>query len=207
MKPSSDRLPTAEAARDHALAAANLLTPNADAAGRKDKQVRLYREALVALARSVATSMAEPAKGPVARSVASNRRKPSQGTRLHADPASAAVRPAKSTLDLAGTGVTFKITRKSGPVVTWQLDKLGRWLRELAALMRERERYALGLKSFGEHSPNIKRARRSALHVLEALAQFESDFVHETPSVRLSRDRDQAPKSAAARTRVGRAVA
>jgi hypothetical protein len=71
---------------------------------------------------------------------------------------------------LAAVGATI-VTHDGNPAVVWRLDQLGRWLNELVTLVqRPKERASLE----DRRKPDPSQARM-VRHVLEALAQHESD--------------------------------
>ncbi|VBA55042.1 recombinase family protein [Mycobacterium pseudokansasii] len=84
---------------------------------------------------------------------------------------------------------------KGDTVVVSRLDRLGRSLPELLALVEDLTSRGIGLRSLGEQIDTTSAAGRLVLHVFGALAEFERALMHERTMAGLA--------AARARGRVG----
>src|SRR5690348_9395311 len=85
--------------------------------------------------------------------------------------------------------------RPGDVLVVWRLDRLGRSLQHLIAVVAELAERGIGFKSLGEQIDTTTAGGKLVFHVFGALAEFERDLI---------RERTQAGLAAArARGRVG----
>ena len=78
-----------------------------------------------------------------------------------------------------GLAKALKVLRHGDVLVTWKLDRLGRSLAELIAIMAEMERRGVGFRSLSESIDTTTPGGRLVFHVMGALAEFERGLVSE----------------------------
>lgn len=94
-----------------------------------------------------------------------------------------------------GLLLALEVLREGDTLVVWRLDRLGRSLKDLIALMEKLESREVGLKSLQEGIDTASSGGKLVFHLFAALAEFER---------KLLRERTQAGLSAArARGRLG----
>ena len=69
--------------------------------------------------------------------------------------------------------------REGDPLVVWRLDRLGRNLADLVALVAEFERHRINFESLTEKIETGSPAGRLVFHVFAALAEFERNLIRE----------------------------
>ena len=77
----------------------------------------------------------------------------------------------------------LRMLQQGDTFVVWKLDRLGRNLRHLIALISELERRDIGFKSLSEGIDTETAAGRLLFHVLGALAEFERALISERTHV------------------------
>lgn len=94
-----------------------------------------------------------------------------------------------------GLALAMEVLREGDTLVVWRLDRLGRSLKDLIALIEKLESRDIGLKSLQENIDTASAGGKLVFHLFGALAEFER---------KLLRERTQAGLSAArARGRLG----
>lgn len=78
-----------------------------------------------------------------------------------------------------GLAKALKALRHGDVLVTWKLDRLGRSLAELIAIMAELERRGVGFRSLSGSIDTTTPGGRLVFHVMGALAEFERGLVSE----------------------------
>ena len=98
--------------------------------------------------------------------------------------------------------------RRVDAVVCWRLDRLGRGLRHLVALLDEFHALGVGFVSLGEGIDCTTPAGRLQMHILGAIAEFERARIAERVKAGLARARANGtrlgrPKSVVPTTKLG----
>jgi DNA invertase Pin-like site-specific DNA recombinase len=94
-----------------------------------------------------------------------------------------------------GLATALEVLRQGDVLVVWRLDRLGRSLKDLIALIAELEARGVGFQSLQEAIDTTSNGGRLIFHIFAALAEFEQ---------RLIRERTRAGLAAArARGRLG----
>lgn len=78
-----------------------------------------------------------------------------------------------------GLAKALKALQPGDVFVTWKLDRLGRSLAELIAIMEQLERRGIGLRSLSESIDTTTPGGRLVFHVMGALAEFERGLISE----------------------------
>jgi DNA invertase Pin-like site-specific DNA recombinase len=78
-----------------------------------------------------------------------------------------------------GLAAALSYLREGDVLAVWRLDRLGRSLQDLLALVTTLERRGIGLKSLQEHMDTTTPGGRLILHVFAALAEFERALIRE----------------------------
>jgi DNA invertase Pin-like site-specific DNA recombinase len=73
----------------------------------------------------------------------------------------------------------IKSLREGDTLIVWRLDRLGRNLADLVALVAEFERRKINFESLTEKIETISPAGRLVFHVFAALAEFERNLIRE----------------------------
>ncbi len=89
----------------------------------------------------------------------------------------------------------IKSLREGDTLIVWRLDRLGRNLTDLVALVAEFERRKINFESLTEKIETLSPAGRLVFHVFAALAEFERNLIRERTVAGL--------KAARARGRMG----
>lgn len=83
----------------------------------------------------------------------------------------AAVRP--------GLAAALETVTPGDVLVTWKLDRLGRSLSELIAIIHELEQRGIGFRSLSEQIDTTTAGGRLLFHIMGALAEFERGLISE----------------------------
>lgn len=95
----------------------------------------------------------------------------------------------------SGLSALMNVMRAGDTVVIWRLDRLGRSLKNLIALVERLDTVGIGLRSLQENIDTTSSGGRLVFHLFGALAEFERNLI---------RERTQAGLAAArARGRMG----
>ena len=79
----------------------------------------------------------------------------------------------------AGLESALEHARKGDSLVVWRLDRLGRSLRELIALVQDLEERGVGLRSLQEAIDTTTSSGKLVFHIFGALAEFERNLIRE----------------------------
>lgn len=81
--------------------------------------------------------------------------------------------------DRIGLAALMTVLRAGDTVVIWRLDRLGRSLKNLIALVERLEAAKVGLRSLQENIDTTSSGGRLVFHLFGALAEFERNLVRE----------------------------
>jgi DNA invertase Pin-like site-specific DNA recombinase len=81
--------------------------------------------------------------------------------------------------DRLGLKEAFEFARKGDTLVVWRLDRLGRSLKDLIALVEELENRQIGLRSLQESIDTTTSGGKLIFHMFGALAEFERNLIRE----------------------------
>ena len=84
--------------------------------------------------------------------------------------------------------------RSGDVVVIWKLDRLGRSLKDLVALVNDIEAKGAGLHSLNDHIDTTTPAGKLTFHLFAALAEFERDIIRERTKAGLEAARARGRK-------------
>jgi DNA invertase Pin-like site-specific DNA recombinase len=97
--------------------------------------------------------------------------------------------------DRQGLGEALSHLRAGDTLVVWRLDRLGRSLTQLIALINDLQSKGIGFKSLQENMDTTTSGGKLIFHIFGALAEFEREVIRERTSAGL--------QAARARGRVG----
>lgn len=78
-----------------------------------------------------------------------------------------------------GLATLMAVLRAGDTVVIWRLDRLGRSLKDLIALVEQLDAAGVGLRSVQENIDTVSIGGRLVFHVFGALAEFERNLIRE----------------------------
>ncbi len=81
--------------------------------------------------------------------------------------------------DRPGLRQAFDFCRTGDTLVVWRLDRLGRSLKDLIALVEEMEKRKIGLRSLQENIDTTSSGGKLIFHMFGALAEFERNLIRE----------------------------
>ncbi len=81
--------------------------------------------------------------------------------------------------DRLGLKEAFAFARKGDTLVVWRLDRLGRSLKDLIALVEQLESRKIGLRSLEESIDTTSSGGKLIFHMFGALAEFERNLIRE----------------------------
>ncbi|HEY9657179.1 MAG TPA: recombinase family protein [Allocoleopsis sp.] len=81
--------------------------------------------------------------------------------------------------DRPGLKQAFAFARKGDTLVVWRLDRLGRSLKDLIALIEELESRKIGFRSLQENIDTTTSGGKLIFHLFGALAEFERNLIRE----------------------------
>ncbi|MBD2068235.1 recombinase family protein [Leptolyngbya sp. FACHB-671] len=81
--------------------------------------------------------------------------------------------------DRPGLKQAFEFARKGDTLVVWRLDRLGRSLKDLIALVEDMEKCKIGLRSLQENIDTTSSGGKLIFHMFGALAEFERNLIRE----------------------------
>jgi DNA invertase Pin-like site-specific DNA recombinase len=84
--------------------------------------------------------------------------------------------------------------RERDTLVVWQLDRLGRSLKHLIAIVTALQNRKIGFRSLQEHIDTTTSGGKLVFHVFGALAEFERDLVQERTKAGLAAARARGKK-------------
>lgn len=92
-----------------------------------------------------------------------------------------------------GLVALMEVLRAGDTVVIWRLDRLGRSLKNLIALVERLEAVGVGLRSLQEKIDTTSSGGRLVFHLFGALAEFERNLVRERTQAGLTAARARPP--------------
>lgn len=96
--------------------------------------------------------------------------------------------------DRPGLKEAFDYVRPDDTLVVWRLDRLGRSLKDLIALVEELERRQIGFRSLQESIDTTTSGGRLIFHLFGALAEFERNLIRERTQAGLQAARARGRK-------------
>jgi len=96
--------------------------------------------------------------------------------------------------DRPGLKEAFDYVRPGDTLVVWRLDRLGRSLKDLIALVEELEGRGIGLRSLQEHLDTTTSGGMLIFHLFGALAEFERNVIRERTQAGLQAARARGRK-------------
>jgi len=88
----------------------------------------------------------------------------------------------------------FEFARKGDTIVVWRLDRLGRSLKDLIALVEELENRKIGFRSLQESMDTTTSGGKLIFHLFGALAEFERTLIRERTQAGLQAARARGRK-------------
>src|SRR5437588_483761 len=82
-------------------------------------------------------------------------------------------------VERAGLRQALEYVRAGDTLVVWRLDRLGRTLTQLIALMTELDERSVGFKSLTEQVDTTTSGGKLIFHIFGALAEFERTLIRE----------------------------
>lgn len=96
-----------------------------------------------------------------------------------------------SKQERSGIDQLREVLRKGDVLVVWRLDRLGRSLKQLIALIEEFESLGVGFRSVTESIDTTSPGGRLFFHIVGALAEFERNIIVERTKAGLSAARSR----------------
>lgn len=96
--------------------------------------------------------------------------------------------------DRPGLKEAFEFARKGDTIVVWRLDRLGRSLKDLIALVEALETRKIGLRSLQENIDTTTSGGKLIFHLFGALAEFERNLIRERTQAGLQAARARGHK-------------
>ena len=84
-----------------------------------------------------------------------------------------------STADRSGLNKAMEVLREGDTLVVWRLDRLGRSLSDLLAIVAQLKTLKVGLRSLQEAIDTASPAGTLIFHIFGALAEFERNLIKE----------------------------
>jgi DNA invertase Pin-like site-specific DNA recombinase len=115
--------------------------------------------------------------------------------------------------DRPGLKEAFEFARKGDTLVVWRLDRLGRSLKDLMALVEGLEQRAIGFRSLQESIDTTSSGGKLIFHMFGALAEFERNLIRERTQAGLQaarargRNGGRQQKLTAQQIEIGRSLA
>lgn len=97
-------------------------------------------------------------------------------------------------VDRPGLKQAFDFAREGDTIVVWRLDRLGRSLKDLIALVEELESRQIGLRSLQENIDTTTSGGKLIFHLFGALAEFERNLIRERTQAGLQAARARGRK-------------
>jgi len=85
-----------------------------------------------------------------------------------------------------GLALALEVLREDDTLVVWRLDRLGRSLKDLIALVEALEAQGIGLQSLKESIDTTSSGGKLVFHLFGALAEFERTLIRERTQAGLS---------------------
>ena len=96
--------------------------------------------------------------------------------------------------DRPGLQAALEFVRKGDTIVVWRLDRLGRSLKDLMALIEGLEQRAIGFRSLQESIDTTSSGGKLIFHLFGALAEFERNLMRERTQAGLQAARARGRK-------------
>lgn len=96
--------------------------------------------------------------------------------------------------DRPGLQAAFEFARSGDTIVVWRLDRLGRSLKDLIALVEELESRKIGFRSLQESIDTTSSGGKLIFHMFGALAEFERNLIRERTQAGLQAARARGRK-------------
>jgi len=96
--------------------------------------------------------------------------------------------------DRPGLKEAFEFAKKGDTIVVWRLDRLGRSLKDLIALVEALENRKIGLRSLQENTDTTTSGGKLIFHLFGALAEFERNLIRERTQAGLQAARARGRK-------------
>lgn len=96
--------------------------------------------------------------------------------------------------DRPGLKQAFDFAREGDTLVVWRLDRLGRSLKDLIALVEELENRKIGFRSLQENIDTTTSGGKLIFHLFGALAEFERNLIRERTQAGLQAARARGRK-------------
>jgi DNA invertase Pin-like site-specific DNA recombinase len=96
--------------------------------------------------------------------------------------------------DRPGLKDALEFARKGDTLVVWRLDRLGRSLKDLIALVEELENRKIGFRSLQESMDTTTSGGKLIFHLFGALAEFERNLIRESTQAGLQAARARGRK-------------
>ncbi len=115
--------------------------------------------------------------------------------------------------DRPGLKKAFDFAREGDTLVVWRLDRLGRSLKDLIALVEELESRKIGLRSLQENIDTTTSGGKLIFYLFGALAEFERNLIRERTQAGLQAARARGrkggrrPKLTAQQIEIGKLLA
>ncbi len=115
--------------------------------------------------------------------------------------------------DRPGLKEAFDYVRSGDTLVVWRLDRLGRSLKDLIALVEDLERREIGFRSLQESIDTTTSGGKLIFHLFGALAEFERNLIRERTQAGLQAARARGrtggrrPKLTQQQIEIGRSLA
>ena len=115
--------------------------------------------------------------------------------------------------DRPGLKEAFEFARKGDTIVVWRLDRLGRSLKDLMALVEGLEQRTIGFRSLQESIDTTSSGGKLIFHLFGALAEFERNLIRERTQAGLQAARTRGrrggrqPKLTLQQIDIGRSLA
>jgi DNA invertase Pin-like site-specific DNA recombinase len=88
--------------------------------------------------------------------------------------------------DRPGLTQAFEVMRAGDSLVVWRLDRLGRSLTQLIALMTQLDNRGVGFRSLTEQIDTTTSGGKLIFHIFGALAEFERNLIRERTNAGLA---------------------
>ncbi len=94
----------------------------------------------------------------------------------------------------SGLDEALKYCRKKDTLVVWKLDRIGRSMSHLIAIMKQLEEQRIRFRSITENIDTTSAGGRLVFHLFSALAEFERDLIRERVQAGLKSARKRGRK-------------
>ncbi|MCY7283098.1 MAG: recombinase family protein [Cyanobacteria bacterium CAN_BIN43] len=108
--------------------------------------------------------------------------------------------------DRPGLKEAFEFARKGDTIVVWRLDRLGRSLKDLIALVEALETRQIGFRSLQENMDTTTSGGKLIFHLFGGLAEFERNLIRERTQAGLQAARARGRKGGRQQIEIGRSL-